>query len=136
MRAIYILAASILLANGAAAAVADPVQLYQLESDKRPVENGKVLDMQFREVERADGASTVEVIRTSGGSVSSSIFVLRGMCGLARARSASFFRAVPLSSTPMRLRVEFLETATDAQLRPVNPKEKVFSEPECRMLGF
>src|SRR4051812_42878942 len=56
--------------------------LYHLEVEDAPAENGKRLNMSLREVQRAIDHSLVEVSFVSGGSVSSSMFVFRGMCGL------------------------------------------------------
>lgn len=71
-------------------ALASDAPLFHLSAKDVPVENGKVLDIEFHELERRPDGSTVQVTRRSGGSVSSSMFVMRGMCGLARARGARY----------------------------------------------
>jgi hypothetical protein len=110
--------------------------LVTLSVDGQRVENGKTLRMEFREVERSLDASLVEVKFISGGSVSSSMFILRGQCAVARARGKQFFRAEEVPGRPFTYRVTFptdLETV-DAQRRLSG--YGVFSLEECRQLGF
>lgn len=89
-----------------AAQAAEP-PLFHLSVADAPVENGKVLDMEFEEVQRDEATSTVQVTRRSGGSVSSSMFVLRGMCGLARARGKQNFAIRPVDGDKTRFMVTF-----------------------------
>lgn len=72
-------------------------ELFHLSVHDLPVENGKVLNMEFHEIERKSDSSTVQIERTSGGSVSSSMFIMRGMCGLARARGARYIAATRIA---------------------------------------
>ena len=116
--------------------LAQAVELFHLNVKDVPVENGKRLEMKFEEIDRSAHFSTVEITLVSGGSVSSSMFVLRGMCGLARARGEQFFRANQVSKAPMRYQVTFLGTATPAELRPANAADKVFSRAECSLLNY
>jgi hypothetical protein len=78
----------------------------------------------------------VHITFVSGGSVSASMFVLRGMCGLAKARGEQYFRSNPLSKSPMKLQVIFQKTVTAEALRPAKPADKVFSVAECDLLKF
>ena len=70
--------------------------LFHLAVKDVPVENGKILDMEFQETAREPGSSSIVITRRSGGSVSTSMFILRGMCGVARARGKQNF--VPVRS--------------------------------------
>lgn len=125
--------AVLLLILATTASAAAP-SLYRLDSGKQPAENGKVLDIRVAEVERNTDTSTIEVTRTSGGSVSSSMFLLRGVCGLARERGKAYFRAVRIADA--RYRIEFPETVASDQVKPANPRDKVFSLEECQLMGY
>lgn len=109
---------------------ADPVDsaLFHLEVKDAPAENGKLLNMEFLETARADNNSTVLVTRKSGGSVSSSMFVLRGMCGLARARGKQKFLPQAVAGQPGGYIVTFPDTTP--------PKAKGFSITQCDLIGF
>ncbi|MBC7456148.1 MAG: hypothetical protein H7335_21095 [Massilia sp.] len=85
-------------------------QLFHLAIADIPVENGKMLNMAFDEVAREADASTVQITRRSGGSVSSSMFVLRGMCGLARSRGKHYFVTEQVTGESNRYTVTFPET--------------------------
>lgn len=77
-------------------------ELIHLVVKSQPAENGKVLNMEFRETERTADASVVNVKFISGGSVSSSMFALRGrVCG-ARTRGKHYFKTQKLSSLRTR----------------------------------
>jgi hypothetical protein len=106
---------------------ADP-PLFHLAIADIPVENGKVLNMEFHEVAREAGASTVEITRRSGGSVSSSMFVLRGMCGLARSRGKQYFVTEQVAGERNRYTVAFPET-------PPEPG-KGFTIAQCELLRY
>jgi hypothetical protein len=111
-------------------------ELYQLGVKDIPVENGKTLEMTFRELERQGDSSTVEIDFVSGGSVSSSMFALRGMCGVSRARGEQYFRATQVSRKLPIFRMTFPKTVTEADLRPAHGADKVFTRDECALLGF
>ena len=128
-----LIACILLLARVAFAA--EP-QLFQLSVSGERVGNGKTLTMSYQELSRDVGSSVVEVIFVSGGSVSASMFTLRGSCALALARGEQFFRVVTLSRKPIRFELHFLAEASETQRNPVNKAEKVFSRDECNLLGF
>lgn len=110
-----ILAWGILLAiTPWAAANADPA-LYNMSVKDVPVENGKALDMSFDELSRTADSSVVQITRRSGGSVSSSMFVMRGMCALTRLRDAQYFVAERMASDAGRYTVTFLQAPPDAR---------------------
>jgi hypothetical protein len=110
-----------------AAQASDP-PLFHLAVADVPVENGKILNMEFQEVKREAETSTVQITRRSGGSVSSSMFILRGMCGLARSRGKQNFAAEPVAGDSNRFTVSF-----PAAL-PVGGK--VFTMAQCELLRY
>jgi len=107
------------------AQAADPA-LFHLAVKDVPVENGKVLDIEFNEVERTPDASTVQIIRRSGGSVSSSMFVVRGLCGLARARGQQYVTGERIDREHMR--VSFPDTPPE--------RDKGFTMAQCELLHY
>ena len=117
--------------------------LVHLEAKQAPVENGKTLEMRFRELERSESNSIVEVTFVSGGSVSSSMFVLHGMCAVARARGANYFTSEQIEGQPTRYKVTFPHEGQAQNDRKAashasssRQEEHVFSIAECAMLGF
>lgn len=115
----------LLMPTGAQAA--EP-PLFRLAIADAPVENGKVLDMEFQEIAREPAMSTVQVIRRSGGSVSSSMFVLRGMCALARLRGKQHFVVEQLAGESNRYAVNFPEA--------LPASGKVFTLAQCELMRF
>jgi len=127
MKRLFVLTGVLALAPVIASA-SDPT-LFHLSVKDVPVENGKVLDMEFHEIERKTDSSTVQIARRSGGSVSSSMFILRGMCGLARSRSARYF-------VPTRIAGEETEryTVTFPQVTP--EPGKGFTMAQCELMRY
>ena len=126
-------------------------ELVSLDVDEGPVENGKTLKMEFREVERKGDESTIRVVFHSGGSVSSSMFIMKGSCAIAKSRGAKFFRNVTESegsAGEWNYTVAFAQTPNAPSLKIPNPPKPasededeasangVFSFSECQMLGF
>lgn len=105
----------------------DPV-LFHLAVKDVPVENGKVLDMEFQETARGPASSTILVTRRSGGAVSSSMFILRGMCGVMRARGQQNFIAERSAGEGERYTVTFLEA-------PLG-ESKGFTMAQCELMRF
>ena len=117
------------------AATADQAQtLFELTVTDVPVENGKRLNMTLRETERAADFSLVEVTFISGGSVSSSMFVLRGMCGIARTRGETYFAYTDEGQSPRRYRVRFPKNPTADEISGSN--KKIFTLSDCELLSF
>jgi hypothetical protein len=87
--------------------------LFSLEIKDAPVENGKAMTWTFHEIERRPASSIVEVVTETGGSISGFTFLIRGMCGVAKARGEQFFTAKELSRSPVRVEVLFQKTAPD-----------------------
>ena len=108
--------------------------LFQLSVSDATSENGKKLNMTFRELEREANWSLVEVTFTSGGSVASSMFILRGMCGVMRSRAEHYFTSTPIGNRASQYRMNFPRVASEQELRG-QPK-KVFAEANCSLLGF
>lgn len=114
--------------------------MYSLAVHDRPVENGKMLDMSFRELTRETEQSLVEVTRVSGGSVSSSLFIVRGMCGLMRARSKQNFvseevpKQIDQAAQTEQYRVTFPHLS-EAIATP-SRKQLAFSAAQCSLFGF
>lgn len=120
------LAILILLAPLAAQA-ADPALFHLVVTDV-PVENGKVLNMEFQEVAREADSSTVQITWRSGGSVSSSMLILRGMCGLARSRGKQHFVTEQVSGEKSRFTVTFPDTPPQLG--------KGFTMAQCELLRY
>lgn len=110
-----------------AAQAAEP-QLFHLAVTDVPVENGKLLNMEFQEVKREEGSSTVQITLRSGGSVSSSMFILRGMCGLARSRGQQYFVTQQVVGDSKRFIVSFPETAPEPG--------KGFTMAQCELMRY
>lgn len=127
---------AILLALASAFGDASEPVLFHLNVQGQPVENGKTLNMNYQELERGNDFSIVEVTFTSGGSVSSAMFILRGTCGVARARGEKYFRTEQLSKAPITFRVQFLPEATERDLQPEKTTAKVWSVAECALIGM
>ncbi|MDQ2819260.1 MAG: hypothetical protein M3Y65_02480 [Pseudomonadota bacterium] len=102
--------------------------LFQLVVTDAPVENGKLLDMEFHEVARTAEGSTVQIVRRSGGSLSSSMFVLRGMCGVVRVRCTRQFQVEKLAGDDERYSVTFPSTQLDAS--------KGFTLAQCEQMKY
>lgn len=136
MKSIVVLLSIFVVASVAGAQsqsnVVEPKALFELSVVDAPAENGKRLTMSLREIERQPDYSLVEVEFKSGGSVSSSMFVLRGMCGLAKARDEKFLQAKAISRSPMRYQVTFPKTPEDQELK--GPEKSVFTSDECALL--
>jgi len=106
---------------------ADP-KLFHLAVADVPAERGKVLNMEFQEVSRETVSSTVQITFRSGGSVSSSMFILRGMCGLARARGKENFLTEQVAGDSSRFTVTFPGTPPD--------DEKGFTMKQCKQMQY
>ena len=124
-----LLACAFLLAiTPGAAADTDPA-LYKMSVKDVPVEKRKALDMNFDELSRTADSSVVQITRRSGGSVSSSMFVMRGMCALARLRDAQYFVAERMAGDAGRYTVTFVQTPPDAG-------KKAFSLAQCDLMRY
>jgi hypothetical protein len=109
-------------------AIADESLLIHLIAKDQPVENGKVLDIEFHEVDREAESSTVQIIRHTGGSVSSSMFVLKGMCAIARSRGEQYFVAEKVVGNNELFTVTFPKAPTE--------RGKGFSLSQCDLMRY
>jgi hypothetical protein len=116
--------------------LATSAELVRLSVKDGPAENGKKLEMEFNEIERTAEASVVEVSMVSGGSVASSMFTMRGMCAITRARGAKYFSTERIATNPTRYKVVFPADRPPSAPEPsgtYNPK-RVISVAECQLL--
>jgi hypothetical protein len=135
MRKRLVAAVLVLSANGAVAQIG--ADLVHLSARDMPAENGKQPDMTFEEIRRAPKTSLVEVTYASGGTAApSSMFILKGMCSIAESRGKQYFRAVQISTKPLRFGVTFPEDSGPAEAKPNNGSDKVYSLAECALLNF
>jgi hypothetical protein len=77
---------------------------------------GKPLEMVFREIERESNALIAEVTYVSGASVPSSMFIMRGVCKIVRARGAKYFSSQKVFGEfagNTRYRISFHERADE-----------------------
>jgi hypothetical protein len=118
----------------AATAVSAAPPLYRLQVAEPKGESAKPLNMVYQEISRTDEVSLVEVTYVSGASVPSSMFILRGDCGVAKARGKRYFKTVQVSKDPTRFELRFPATANEA--RPANIADKIFSREECELFGM
>ena len=137
----YVLSPAILILMVTLVACASPAatsELVRLSVKQSPVENGKLLNMEFREIERVGSHSVAEVTFVSGGSVSSSMFVVRGMCAVTRARGEKYFNSERIAGAMTRYKITF------PQDRPLPSRGAItspdanhaFSTEDCMALGF
>jgi len=110
------------------AAAAETPALFHMSVKDVPVENGKMLDMAFHEIAREPDSSTVHVVRRSGGSVSSSMFIVRGMCGVARSRGERFFQSERIEGEAERYLVTFPKTEPSPGT--------AFTMTQCDLMGY
>jgi hypothetical protein len=91
--------------------------LVTLQAVNEPNENNKRLNASFREVQRLEHHSLIEVVVDSGGSVSSSLFYGKGFCAVMRARG--WARASPTTLGAGRWQLRNADAPPDASLDPV-----------------
>ena len=121
-----------LLTAGVHVATFGQSSLVTLQVDEPASGGGKPLKMSFAELQREVDYSLVEVVFISGASVPSSMFVLKGMCAVMRARSERFVQTELVGSNPTRYRVTFPRQVDGSDLR--GSDKKAFSEQECSLL--
>jgi hypothetical protein len=102
--------------------------LFHLSLAEAPPENGKVMSMDFQEIARDAEKSTVQVTGRFRGSVSSSMFAIRGTCGLARARGKQNFAIEQVPGNTELFIVTFPDT-------PPAPRKGI-TMAQCELLGY
>ncbi len=124
------------LSTGTACAQSS-ADLVRLSGRDMPAEHGKQQDMSFVETRRGPDASLVDVSMPSGPlTVSSAMFILKGLCSIAESRGKPYFRAVQLAHKPLRLGVTFPEEAGQQDARVTRVTDRTFSQAECALLNF
>jgi hypothetical protein len=88
----------------AGCAHAPSAALVTLQAVDEPNENNKRLNASFREVQRGEHHSLIEVVVQSGGSVSSSLFHAKGFCAVMRARGWARASSTTLGAGRWQLR--------------------------------
>lgn len=116
------------VALAADAPASSPESLYVLSTQATAAEDGKLLTMTIRETKRAPDFSIVDIEYVSGGSASS-LFLVRGLCGLMLAREQKLAVAEQVSERPVKFRMTFPKSAKveDATGLP----RMVLSESDC-----
>lgn len=128
--AVFTFAASTVFAQSSA-------DLVRLSGRDMPAEHGRQQEMSFVEMRRGPDASLVEVTMPSGPlTVSSAMFILKGLCSVAESRGKQYFRAVQLAHKPLRLGVTFPEEAGQQDARVTRVTDRTFSQAECSLLNF
>ena len=106
--------------------------LYFLSVKEESAGNGSALDMTIRELKREPDSSIVEIEYISGGNGPSYLLLVKGMCGLMRARQHTSAVSEQISERPIRFRMTFPK---DAKINdsPGLPR-LVLSEANCTAL--
>lgn len=131
------LVAAVFALTAGAVSAQSSADLVSLSARDMPAEHGKQQEMSFVETRRGPDASLVEVTMPSGPlSVSSAMFILKGLCSIAESRGKPYFRAVQLGHKPLRLGVTFPDEATQQDTRVTRVTDRTFSQAECSLLNF
>jgi hypothetical protein len=112
-------------------------QLYSFGMAGQLGTGGALVAMNFKEVDRTETESIVEV---SGDRPASGVFtgfLLNGMCGLAKDRRERYFQATAIDANPLTFEVVFPSTApatVSESLSGVAPN--VFSVANCPVITY
>lgn len=110
-------------------------ELVHIQTNEHPVENRKKLKMDLREVDRQSDVSTIHVTFESGGSVSSSMLILKGLCAIAESRKTKFFRQISESTDGYSSWVYKVAFSNDRNaLKRGNTGEDISSLEDCHLL--
>jgi hypothetical protein len=134
---------AVALLLSASATISIAADLINLTVRDSPMNGGKVLEMEFHELERTAATSLVEVKFVSGSSVASSLFILKGMCAIARSRGAGYFTTDQVHHNPSRYKVTFanspppeVRSASEPSASSSMVGDRGFSFSECIIMGF
>lgn len=116
------------VAAAADASASSPESLYVLSASAMTAEDGKLLTMTIRETKRTPDFSIVDVEYVAGGSASS-LFLVRGLCGLMLAREQKLAVAEQVSEHPIQFRMTFPKSAKAEDTRGL--PRMVLSESDC-----
>jgi hypothetical protein len=89
---------------------------------------------EFVELERGADFSIVEVRRAPQGSVPASMYTLRGVCAVLRARGADYVTSTRVAGASVQYRLTFPTSPPPEALR--GPTKSVFSKSKCAALRF
>ena len=89
---------------------------------------------EFVEVERTESESRVEVRRAPAGSVPSSLYTLRGVCAVLRARGAAYVSSEQLPGPVPTYRLTFPATMPAEAI--TGRAKRVFTPADCALLHF
>lgn len=89
---------------------------------------------EFVEIERTPEHSIVQVRRAPAGSVPSSMYTLRGVCAVLKARNERFVSSTPVAGSARTYRLTFPASATTQELE--GRGKSVASLSDCRALGY
>jgi membrane-bound inhibitor of C-type lysozyme len=90
--------------------------LVEMNIKQEATRHGKPIEIEFREIQREENASIVEVKHSAGSSVASSMFIMRGVCNVVSARGAKYFSSQQIFGTfggNARYKVSFHERADE-----------------------
>jgi hypothetical protein len=110
------------------------VNLVVLSVDDQGASGGKPLKVTFAELKREAEYSIVEVAFTSGASVPSSLFVLRGMCTIMRSRGERYFPVDRLEQGPTKYKVTFPKVPPSTDF--YDKERRFFAEQDCSLRKF
>ncbi len=109
--------------------------LYTLEVRNAVADNGDIVTRTFHEIERRPTSSIAEVVTDAGSSISGFEFLLRGVCGVAKARGERYFTFRPISRSPMRMEIIFLKSAPDPRsFGRLEPGKEALTTAECDLI--
>ena len=126
--ALSLLAVLPCVAPAADVSASSPASLYLLSAQAAAAEDGKLLTMTVRETKRAPDFSIADVEYVSGGSASS-LFLVRGLCGLMLAREQKLAVAEQVSEHPIQFRMTFPKSAKVEDTK--GAPRMVLSESDC-----
>jgi hypothetical protein len=113
----------------------DNANLVRLIYKDDSAQGGDKVLMEFRETERTKAGSVAQVSAEAGGPVTSSLFTMRGMCAITRARGEKFFSTTRIASGPSRYSIVFPQSQSATPDKASN-SNRVISLDECQLMGM
>jgi hypothetical protein len=111
-------------------------ELYRLDIKETGGKKGRKLEMSFKEVERQAESSVVDITHVSGSGADSAVAILKGMCGLARARGQKYFQYSAEAPGSDRYLVSFPKTVAPSDVNPTEVRNKVISLADCELVNL
>jgi hypothetical protein len=106
-----------------------PETLFSLSVQVERAEDGKSLRMTIRETIRMPEFSIVDANVVSGDSKTSPLYLVRGFCGVMRARGQRLAVAEQIAARPVQYRLSFPNEASTEDTK--GPPRMVLSEADC-----